>query len=347
MLVPLGDEGILNAFEWWALHQDDGVALRIEQAFESAASEEEGIEAANAIARRRFRRSKRFPLPRRRPDATARLLREAYTTMTVGTTLGASVVGSDYFRAVVELYRIYTDRMRREGEEVAYLKGLDDDPEGFGQHLAVLMDVAGASDDPPLPRARNRAADLAMLELTSAAVIRWNRDALALLDRAFTVLEVAREIVPDDPIVEKTLAIMESNNEADLDASAALLSLAKPRWIDGRAPDWNLASQRIMHCCRGSHPLTGPIDFRGGMKTLRVIMTALPELIERIYEAWPADQLDSRDSRSTLDPEIAELKELTRATYDAIETLPEPVITHLAVPRDRPRSGSAHAAASA
>ncbi|MEU9376484.1 hypothetical protein AB0D94_22290 [Streptomyces sp. NPDC048255] len=323
-VIPLGDEGILKAFEWWALHQDDGVALRIEQAFESAASEEEGIEAANAIARRRFRRSQRFPLPPGRPDATARLLREAYVTMTVGTTLGASVVGTDYFRALTALYQVYRDRDRSEGEEVPHLEGIDDDPEGFGQRLGMHMDMAGASDDPPLPRKRNRAADLAMLELTTPAVIRWNRDALALLDRALTVLEVAREVVPDDPILEKTFAIVESNDETDLDASAALLSLAKPRWIEGRAPDWNLATQRIMYCCRGSHPLTGPIDLRAGMKTLQAITTALPALIERIYQAWPADQLDSRDSRSTLDPEIAELKELIRSTYDAVDTLPAP-----------------------
>ncbi|MFB8406538.1 hypothetical protein [Streptomyces sp. NPDC055912] len=310
--VPLSHDGIAPSLVWWITRRDDGPDRRIEQAFEDATTEDEGIEAALAIAKRTVRTRK--PLPGRvgAPDEAQRQFMDAYARMLLGKVLGSAIVGSDHQMA---MFDVWAARLSQLKDNLPYSA---DELRLMGQEMAVSFDLNGAADDPPLPLKWRREADLALVQSVNATALLWTRNALALLDRAANILEVGAEAVPNDPVVAAVDAIDESDEDAHVSASYALSSIARPQWLRGGGSDrWARALYRLLDGCRDNRLPGGQADLQTTMGALESVMLALPELVERIYRSWPVDQLETRDSRSTLDPEIRELNMLIDSTYRA------------------------------
>ncbi|MGT2530684.1 hypothetical protein ACU4GG_29130 [Streptomyces nojiriensis] len=297
---------------WWITRRDDGPDRRIEEAFEGAATEDEGIEAALAIAKRTARMRKPLPGGVGAPNAAQRQFMDAYAKMLLGKVLGPAIVGSDHQMAMFDVAAAYTQQRKD------YLPYSPDELRLMGRAMAVTFDLHGAADALPLPLKRRREADLALVQNITAPALLWTRNALALLDRAANILEVGADVVPDDPAVTLVETIDESDEDAHVSASYALSPIAKPQWLRREQSDWwASALYRMLNGCHDNGLPGGQADLQAAIRALEPVMLALPELVERIYHSWPADQLDTRDSRSTLDPEIAELNMLIQSTYRA------------------------------
>ncbi|WP_454325182.1 hypothetical protein [Streptomyces glaucescens] len=313
--VPLGHGGIASSLAWWITHRDDGPARRIEQAYEGAATEEEGIEAALAIAKRTVRRRRPLPGKVGAPDATHRQFMDAYARMLLGNVLGATIMGSDHRMAMFEVWAAYLQQ--HSSSDIQNTPSYTpDELESMGHELVVSFDLAGAVDDKPLPLKRRREEDLALVQNISPTTLFWTRDSLALLDRAANILAVGADVVPDDQTVTAVDEIVESDDDAHVSASFVLSLIARPQWLQGRQRDlWVKTLYRLLDGCRDNNLPGGQADLRVAMRVLEPVMLALPELVERIYHSWPADRLEDRDDPTDLDTEIAELKMLIQSTY--------------------------------
>ncbi|BFO21445.1 hypothetical protein SHKM778_78330 [Streptomyces sp. KM77-8] len=144
--VPLGHEGIARALNWWIEHRDDGPARKIEKVFEDAVTEDEGVEAAWAIARRTVRSRRPLPAKVGAPDAAYRRFLDAYAAMMVGRVLGAAVVGSEHHRAMFEVRAAYLPQVSSCAVENE-LSYSGDELRAMGEQMVVTFDLAGAFDD--------------------------------------------------------------------------------------------------------------------------------------------------------------------------------------------------------
>lgn len=214
--LPLPEEAVREALDWFIHHKVNSVSRRIERAVAAAPSEDDAEDIAAELAERHYLRSYRSDRRDFNRDFLTEGLRltrkEAFglSVFAMTSVLGHEAVGSSRF---VEAIR---DSFGNAGEYQAEMEALM----SFVAAENAKRELAGQAPYGS-PKKHTTIADAEAISRVEFAAICKVRDVLSLLAEAAMIYRITRKIIPDDPMIGRMTGFFTSSYETHIWVRAA------------------------------------------------------------------------------------------------------------------------------
>jgi hypothetical protein len=238
--LPMPEQAVRAALAWFIRYRVNSVSRRIERAIAAASSDDEAEDIAAKLAERHYLRVSRSD--RRDPNKDIlteglRLTRQealGHAVFAMVSFLGQEAVGSQRFADAVRDSFGYAGQYQAEVEElIRFMEAENIRRELSGRPLLGNL------------HAHTMDADTEAIRQVDFAAICKVRDVLALLAEAAMIYKIARESIPDDPILRRLVDFFTSSYEAHIWVRAAT-----PLAYTAPADSWGwMASLIVMICC--------------------------------------------------------------------------------------------------